>query len=84
MDTAAQDVRNMLARDSRMLDLANAHDRFAELEQMHWLLGNTAEAAGAKRYAEICLNAYVKEMRDPKPKGLATLPPYRYDARDRG
>jgi hypothetical protein len=74
--------RDKRARDAVLRDIARAHDRFAEEEQMHVLLGNDAESVGAKWYADVTLRAYRAEMREPEP--IDNLPPYRYDARDRG
>jgi hypothetical protein len=74
--------RDKRARDAVLEFVAKAHDRFAEEEQMHVLLGNDTEAVGAKWYADVTLRAYRAEMREQEP--IDTPPPYRYDARDRG
>jgi hypothetical protein len=75
-------IRHRQAKRAVLRDIAKAHDRFAEEEQMHVLLGNDTEAVGAKWYADVTLRAYRAEMREPEP--VDNLPPYRYDARDRG
>lgn len=56
-----------LARKAVLRQLSEAHDRFAELEQVKWAEGNEAEAEGAHRYANWVLRAYRAEMDDREP-----------------
>ena len=50
--------------------LALAHDRFAETEQVLVAEGKYIEAQGAHEYAALIVRAYKAELDDPKPEGL--------------
>ena len=63
-------IREAEARSAALRTYAAAHDRLAELEQMHMLAGNHAEATGARVIARQVLAAWHKELRDPVPEGL--------------
>lgn len=65
--TPVQFLRDISARQACLRRLAEAHDRFAELEQVKWAEGNEAEAEGAHRYANWVLRAYRAEMDDREP-----------------
>ena len=66
MNKIAQDARKAVLRQ-----LAEAHDRFSEQEQVLVFQGMYAEAEGAHQLALWVLRAYRAEMDDPTPKGLA-------------
>lgn len=59
------------ARSSVLRRLSKAHDRFAEQHQLLVASGDWAEAEGAHQMCLRLLRAYVAEMDDPKPEGLA-------------
>jgi hypothetical protein len=58
------------ARKAVLEQLALAFDRYAELEQNLALVGNYAEAEGARLMGLTILRAYDAEMHDPEPDGL--------------
>ena len=47
---------------------AKAHDHFAELEQLEEHQGHHALAAGARRFAELVVRAWLAERDDPEPR----------------
>lgn len=61
-------LRDMMARKAVIRQLAAAHDRFAEEEQMLRLIGKDVEAEGAHVMALRILKAYTAEMDDVPPK----------------
>ena len=68
--SAAHVVRDEVARRAALYQYAEAHDRFATLEQLAHSRGRPAEANGAHLFALITLRAYLAEQNDPAPEGL--------------
>jgi hypothetical protein len=66
--TPVQFLRDISARQSCLRQLAQAHDRFSEMEQILRAQGDTVDAEGAHRYALWTLRAYRAEMDDREPK----------------
>ena len=62
MNKIAQDARKAVLRQ-----LAEAHDRFSEREQVLVFEGLYAEAEGAHQMAWWLLRAYRAELDDPEP-----------------
>jgi hypothetical protein len=58
------------ARESVLRTLAEAHDRFAEQEQVLVAEGRYAESQGAHQYGLWVLRAYKCELDDHTPPGL--------------
>ena len=61
-------LRDAVARQAVIRQLAKAHDRFAEDEQLLKSLGKHVEAEGAHVMAVRILRAYAAEMDDEPPK----------------
>jgi hypothetical protein len=59
-------IRDLKAKRACLAQLADAHDRFSEIEQMAHVHGETVEAEGAHRYALWVLRAYRAELDDPE------------------
>jgi hypothetical protein len=66
--TPVQFLRDISARQSCLRQLAQAHDRFSELEQIARAQGDAYDAEGAHRYALWTLRAYRAEMDDREPE----------------
>jgi hypothetical protein len=64
-------IRAAQARREALYRYAAAHDHYAELEQRYVAQNRPIEAAGAHEFALIALKAYIAEVDDPRPEGLA-------------
>lgn len=68
--TVGQAIRDAAAKREALRQYAQAHDRFAELEQALVGRGCVISAEGAHVHALITLRAYRAELDDPQPVGL--------------
>ena len=68
--TTGHVTRDEVARRAALYRYAQAHERFATLEQLAHSRGRPAEANGAHLFALITLRAYIAEQNDPAPEGL--------------
>jgi hypothetical protein len=66
--SAIEAIRNAAARSEARKRYAEAHEHFAEEEQLLVDEGRYSEAEGAHAYALWCLRAYAAETHDPEPK----------------
>ena len=66
-DVAAA-LRDQLARQAVLRQLAKAHDRFATEQQEFVAAGAWAEAEGAHQMCVLLLKAYSAEQDDPPPE----------------
>lgn len=60
-------LRDIAARQAALRQLAAAHDRFSEMEQLLYAQGDVVDAEGAHKYAMWTLRAYRAEMDDREP-----------------
>jgi hypothetical protein len=68
--TVGQAIRDAAARRAVLYQYAQAHDRFADLEQRLVAKDCPIGASAAHDIALTVLRAYRAETDDPKPKGL--------------
>ena len=69
--TAVETQRDKAARTAVLRQLAQAHEHFAELEQLCRAEGRVAEENGARQYVTWIRRALDAEMHDPSVAGKA-------------
>lgn len=64
-------IRDVKARTAALYQYAEAHDVFAELEQLLLVDGCMSQASEVHEFAIRVLRAYRAELDDPVPEGLS-------------